>query len=53
MFTAPKELGVRLIKSFGAIYTIMSYFEPLEQLHLQVLCLWFYRVAVSRAQVNW
>ena len=50
---APKELCDQVVKSYGATLNILHFLTSLEQLHLQLLCPWFYKVAVSRVQSRW
>ena len=41
-----------IVRSFGAIHTILSFYNQLDVLKLQVVCKYFYNVGISRVQMR-
>ena len=47
-----KEICRRIIKSYGAMSETLKFLDPIEQLKMQALSLWWYNIAVSRVQTS-
>ena len=47
-----KEICDKIIKSYGAMSETLKFLDPIEQLKMQALSLWWYNIAVSRVQTS-
>ena len=47
-----KEIFQRFEKSFGAMTVTLQFLEPIEQLKMQVLSTYWYKIAISRVQTS-
>ena len=45
--------SAHLCLSYGSMSTTLSYLDELEQLQMQLLCLWYYHIGVSRIQTRY
>ena len=43
-----KVVGRLVLKSYGAMTVLLSFFDTLAQLKMQIISKWMYRIGVSR-----